>query len=80
MSIQAVNNAMSAMMAQQNRLDGVAERVARWRATDSARGPAPQDLVRDVIEAQLALRTFEVNAAVRRAADRLTGLLLDVMA
>ena len=80
MSIQAVNNAMSAMMAQQNRLDGVAERVARWRATDPARGPVPPDLVREVIEARQALRTFEVNAAVLRAADRLTGLLLDELA
>ncbi len=77
MSIQAVANAMSAMMAQQDRLAGVAERVARWRTADSPRGPAPADLVRDVIEAQQALRSFATNAAVLRTADRLTGLLLD---
>lgn len=80
MSIQAVSNAMSAMMAQQDRLAGVAERVARWRNTDPARGPAPADLVRDVLEAEQALRTFQSNAAVLRTADRLTGLLLDELA
>ncbi|MBA4377684.1 MAG: hypothetical protein C0395_03365 [Gemmatimonas sp.] len=77
MSVQAVANAMSAMMAQQDRLAGVAERVARWRHTDAARGPAPAELVRDVIEAEEALRAFRSNAAVLRTADRLTGLLLD---
>ena len=54
--------------------------MARWRATGSSRGPVPPDLVREVIEARQSLRTFEVNAAVLRAADRLTGLLLDELA
>jgi hypothetical protein len=75
--IQAIANAMSAMMAQQDRLAAVAERVARWRAADSPRGPAPADLVRDVIAAQQTLRSCATNAAVLRTADRLTGLLLD---
>ncbi len=80
MGLGAIHTAMAGMIAHQERLAGVAERVSTWRRSESPAGAAPTDLVREVVEVTQATRGFEANAAVARAADRMTGLLLDTYA
>ena len=80
MSISAVHNALAGMIAHQDRLAGVADRVSRWRRTETGPKTAPVDLVKEVVVIKESLRGFEANAAVARSADRMTGLLLDTYA
>ncbi len=80
MSISAVNNALAGMIAHQDRLASVADRVSRWRRTESGTAPAPVDLVREVVEVKESASGFKANAAVARAGDQMTGLLLDTYA
>ena len=68
------------MIAHQDRLAGVANRVSNWRRTDASAGPAPVDLVKEVKEIKQSVSGFETNAAVAKATDRMTGLLLDTYA
>jgi len=79
-SIFAIQNALAGMIAHQDRLASVADRVSRWRRTDAAAGPAPVDMVKKVVEIKQSAHGFKANAAVARAADRMTGLLLDTYA
>jgi len=80
MSISALQTALAGMIAHQDRMAGIANRVTRWRVDDASPSTAPVDLVKDVVEAKETLRGFEANSAVLRTADRLTGLLLDTYA
>ncbi len=80
MSISALQTALAGMIAHQDRMAGVADRVARWRRDDTDSGTAPVDLVKEVVEAKQTLRGFQANSVVLRTADRMTGLLLDAYA
>ncbi|MBC8424099.1 flagellar hook protein FlgE [bacterium] len=80
MSIAALQTALAGMIAHQDRMAGIADRVTRWRVDDASPSTAPVDLVKDVVEAKETLRSFGANSAVLRTADRLTGLLLDTYA
>jgi len=68
------------MIAHQDRLAGVADRVSRWRHTDESPKTAPVDLVKEVVEIKDSVRGFEANATVARSTNRMTGLLLDTYA
>jgi len=80
MSIAALHTALAGMIAHQDRLAGLADRVTRWRLSDGGPATAPVDLVKEVVEAKETLHGFEANAAVMKTADRMTGLLLDTYA
>lgn len=80
MSISALQTALAGMIAHQDHMARVAERVSKWRLDETSAGTAPVDLVQEVVEAKQTLRGFEANSAVLRTADRMTGLLLDVYA
>ena len=77
MNVSAIQTAVAGMIAHQDRLADVAERVSKWRASDAPSGPAPVDLVQEVVEIRKSAQGFEAKAAVARASDRMTGLLLD---
>ncbi|MBU0742325.1 flagellar hook protein FlgE [bacterium] len=76
----ALHTALAGMIAHQDRMAGIADRVSRWRLGGSGSATAPVDLVKDVVEAKQILRGFQAGSSVLRTADRMTGLLLDVHA
>jgi hypothetical protein len=80
MSIAAIHTALAGMIAHQDRMAGIADRVSRWRHDTNAPATAPVDLVKEVVDAKQTLHGFAANAAVLRTADRLTGLLVDTYA
>jgi len=75
-----MHTALAGMIAHQDRLAGLADRVTRWRLGGEGPSTAPVDLVKEVVEAKQTLHGFEANAAVLRTAARMTGLLVDTYA
>lgn len=69
--IQALNTAAAAMTAASNRLDASARRTSA--------SPADNTEV-EIVEQISAVQDFKANAAVARAADEMTGSLLDTLA
>lgn len=80
MNVSALQGAVAGMIAHQDHLAEVADRVSRWRRTDAPSGPAPVDLVREVVKLKTNVQGFETGAAEASTADRLSGLLLDTYA
>jgi hypothetical protein len=68
----AISTAAAGLTAAANRFDQAAQRVAAPQADDDF-----ASAVVDTVEASVA---FEADAAVIRAADRMTGTLLDILA
>jgi hypothetical protein len=72
--MQAINSATAGLMAATQRLDASARRTASWGMDSNV------DLAKEAVEQIEAKVAFKANAEVIRTADKMTGVLLDMLA
>jgi hypothetical protein len=72
--MQAINSATAGLMAATQRLDASARRTASWGMDSNV------DLAKEAVEQIEAKVALKANAEVIRTADKMTGVLLDMLA
>jgi len=77
--VQVLNTAAAGLFAAADRLSASAQRTASW-SLEETQSASKVDLAEEAVQQISAKTEFKANAAVIRAADDMTGALLDIMA
>ena len=77
--MQVLNTAAAGLFAAADRLSASAQRTASW-GLEETQSTNKVDLAEEAVQQISAKTEFKANAAVIRAADDMTGALLDIMA